>query len=129
MGRIPTRNHLAVSPYELGCAVPTPEELSRRGRVNYHHSYFYRRDYEGHETWKHIFRNVASNIHPLLVEEHNDLHADYGPPKMPPNSVMIEYLDMEIEQQGQLVIARRKDIANPRIILPEQWQNIRNGVI
>lgn len=128
MGRYPTRNYLAISPYELGCTQPTPDDLARRGRVNMHHNYFYRRDYEGHETWRHIFRNVVSNMTPLLVEEHNDLHADYDPPKMPPVVVMIDYLQQEIEEQGQLVIARRKDVASPRIILPEQWQNIIKGV-
>lgn len=65
---------------------------------------------------------------PLLVTEHNELHDDYDPPKMPPNFVMIDYLEQEIAEQGQLVIARRKDVANPRIILPEQWQNIIKGI-
>jgi len=124
MGRYPTKLGYAVSPYEIGYTVPSSAQIERRGLVNVHHKYFYRRSYET-TAWRQVFRNLSSNMYPLLVDEHQELHEEYDPPKMPSDTLMIDYIESELATNGLLIVQRRKDIINPRIITHEQWKPIR----
>jgi len=125
--RTPTRDGLVIPPYEIGYTLPTEAQLNSRGTVNVHHGYFYARDYENGETWQHVFRNITQNMFPMLVSEHNDFHDRFDPPIKPRKQTMIDFCDMILEQEGQLVVARRKDIKNPQVILSDQWERIKNG--
>lgn len=46
MGKYPSRDGLAVSPYELGFTEPTPEQITTHKRVEFHHIYHYGRYYD-----------------------------------------------------------------------------------
>ena len=96
-----------------------------RGRTNRHHAYFYKRLYENQSRLHHIFRNAMPNIFPLLVEDHHGLHERYSNPLVPENKIMIGFLEEQMAIHGLIEVQRSK--SDPRIILPDEWEIIKNG--
>lgn len=130
MGKYPSRDGLAVSPYELGFTEPTPEQITTHKRVEFHHIYHYGRYYDqesdGYGAWRQVFRNMVANVVPLLIEEHNGapqtLHGRYRPPQIPKDALMIDVLEQEITESGLILQHTPRRAAAPRIITPDQWQ-------
>jgi hypothetical protein len=122
----PTRNGLAISPYELGFTVPTPEQLETRRAVTIHHGQWERDRYTGprHRT---VFRNLITNTYPMLAPEHIILHEDYDAPVRPKDSVMIDVLDEYIALHGFIECIREKQTRSTYIIMPEAYEGIKRG--
>ena len=122
----PTRNGLIISPYELGYAVPTLEQLNTRKVVNIHHGYFNRMRYHD-ERYKSVFRNLISNVYPLLFNDHQCLHEDYDQPKPPKPQAMIDVVEEYLSIHGIVECIREKQTRQTYVIQPEEWFNIRDG--
>jgi len=120
-----TRSGLAVPPYERGCHVVTPEELETRRLVTMHHGQWPRRNYD--ERYASVFRNLITNVYPLLAHEHAELHNEYDPPKRPPNSLMIEVVDDFLAINGVIECVREKKTRSTYQIDADAWQVIKGG--
>lgn len=131
MGKYPSRDGLAVHPYDLGFTQPTPEQLIQPRRVEYHHIYHYGRWYDpeadGYGVWRQVFRNLVPNVVPLLIEEHNAgtpgaLHDKYKPPQMPKDAVMIDFVEQELATNGLLLIHNCRRSQPAKVITPDEWR-------
>lgn len=124
--RWPTRNGLIIPPHEIGFHVPTTEELNTRRAVTIHHGYWERERYLGlrHRT---VFRNLITNVYPLLANEHTRLHEDFDAPRRPKDSLMIEVLDDFISLHGVIECIREKQTRSTYLIQPEDWAGIKRG--
>lgn len=132
MGKYPSQDGLAINPYELGFAVPTPEQLATPLRVEYHHIYHYGRWYDpesdGYGAWRQVFRNLVPNVVPMLREQHNagipgSVHNRYKPPVMPKDAVMIDFCEEQLAMHGVLELHSSRRLVPHRIIDPSQWQS------
>ena len=131
MGKYPSLDGLAISPYELGFTQPTPEQLYQPRRVEYHHIYHYGRWYDpesdGYGAWRQVFRNMVPNVVPMLIEEHNGspqtLHGRYKPPVMPKDRVMIDFCEQALEEQGVILLHNQRRSLPPKIITPHDWRS------
>jgi len=131
--RYPTlESGLAQPIEELGFTIPTLEQYREGGLVEMHHMYhsrtFYDPEADGYGAWRQVFRNMYSNIAPMLTAEHNrgyvgSLHSRYDPPKMPKDAVMIDYANEELERNGFIRMHNYKRNMPPKLILPEVWQS------
>jgi hypothetical protein len=109
MSRYPQSSGILVSPYELGYTQPSKVELSLRRRTQNHHGFWPRRNYE--TRVQSVFRNLVSNVYPMLVEEHNGnsgLHDRYDPPRMPSEVQMIDVLEQYIAENGVIHAVHEK---------------------
>lgn len=124
--RYPTRSGLIVSPYELGCSVPTPEQLSTRRAVTIHHGYWERDRYTGlrHRA---VFRSLVTNTFPLLALQHVELHEDFDAPRRPKDALMIDVLDEFISINGVIECIREKQTRSTYLIQPDDWAGIKRG--
>lgn len=125
MKKYPTRNGIAISAYELGFTVPSPEYLGTK-HVNNHHLQFPRRDYT--DPVYHAFRNEVHNVEPLYINEHSlayrSLHKMFDPPPVPKLSVALDYCEELLAAQGFIEVVCEKRTNETRLILPEQWDAI-----
>ena len=124
--RWPVKNGLAVPPYELGFEIPTLEQLEIRRAVTIHHGYWERDRYTGlrHRA---VFRNLITNVYPLLAPEHTRLHEDFDAPRRPKEIVMIDVLDEFIAIHGVIECVREKQTRSTYQIQPEDWVGIKRG--
>ena len=76
MRAYPTREGIAVSPYELDLPQTHTKEK------NSHHAHFTRRSFEKHATLL-ALRNLERHQYVMPVDVHNELHKRYEPPEMP----------------------------------------------
>lgn len=126
MSRYPTRNGLIISPYELGYIQPTEADRAIRGETQNHHSWWPKRNYE--TRVQSVFRNLVTNVYPMLVEEHNGhfgLHDRYDPPKMPTDVQMIDVVEQYIAENGVIHAIHEKRTNDVYRIHPDQWAQIR----
>ena len=123
-------NGLAISPYELGFQVPSEEAYQIKGGVEMHHRYhsnaWYKPESDGYGAWRQVFRNLEVNIDPLLTQEHNrgfagSLHDKYTPPRMPKDSVMIEFIENELAGNEFIRLHNYRRSMPPRIMPASQW--------
>lgn len=76
MRAYPTREGIAVSPYELDLPQTHTKEK------NNHHAHFTRRTFEQHAT--HLaLRNLERHQYVMPTDVHNELHRRYQPPELP----------------------------------------------
>lgn len=126
--RYPThRIGLIVSPYELGLSVPTEEQLLTRRRVTIHHGYWTKNNYSG-ERLHSVFRNLVTNVYPLLYDEHAELHNDFDAPRKPRNGVMIDVLDEYLALNGTIDCIREAKTRQTYSITACEWERVRNGL-
>jgi len=81
MDRYPTRNGVAISPYELSFS-PSRLDLSNEYNFNLHHAEFTRREF-GRFALLDTFRSLSSNQYILPIDTHAELHRLYNPPDLP----------------------------------------------
>ncbi len=124
--RYPTRNGLIVPPQEIGFSVPSPEAMEKRGAVTSHHGYYERARYID-VRFRCVFRNLITNVYPMLAEEHVQLHERYDAPKRPKDDLMIEVVDDYLTMNGIIECIREKHTRQTYQILPEEWRHIRRG--
>lgn len=124
MGRAPTRNGLAISPYELGYTVPTDEQIKMRGAISMHHLFFDKDWYMGIK-YRRYFRGLLPHVEPLLVPEHVNFHNRYSAPVMPSDSFMIGTLEDYMQQHGQLDVVFEKHTRDSYVVEPAQWQQAK----
>ncbi len=124
--RYPTRGGLILPPSEIGFSVPSPEAIERRGAVTTHHGYFERARYID-VRFRCIFRNLITNVYPMLADEHTELHCNYDAPRRPKDSLMIEVLDDYLTMNGVITCVREKHTRQPYDIQPEEWRHIKRG--
>lgn len=114
----PTRNGLIISPYELGCTVPTRE------RTNIHHGYWPWNKLGDHFISR-TFGSLITNTFEMIPEEHNigrfSLHHDYSPPKLPNFTTMVEVVDEYLDIQGQIDCIKHNSTREQFIVNREQW--------
>lgn len=125
--KYPVRQRLIISPYELG--YQQPEDVGRRRHVNIHHGYFDRHRYDlRHRS---VFRNLITNVYPMLVEEHNagrdSLHHVYDAPPVPPDALMIDVVEEYLALNGVIECVKEKQTRQTYRIQPEEWQHIKKG--
>lgn len=118
--KYPTRNGIALNPYELGY---TPTERIRRETTNHH--WHYTRERYRDIRYRSVFRNLVSHVSPLFIEEHTDLHRKYQPPVMPPDSLMIETIQDYLDEHGQIDCVREKKTHEVYQIYEDEWQLIK----
>ena len=124
--RYPTnRLGIARSPYEVGFTVPTAEHLNVRRLVTIHHAQFERNRYDN--RYRSIFRNLVTNVYPLLADEHAELHHDFDAPRRPRDSLMIEVIDDYLVMNGVIECIREKQTRQTYSIQPEEWRHIKRG--
>lgn len=125
---------LAVSPYELGFRVPTPEDYEIRGGVEMHHLYFFKSWYnpeaDGYGAWRQVFRNLVTNVVPIVTHEHNagfagSLHDTYKPPRQPKDSVMIDVVEHELAENGLIRLHNYRHDSPYKIMPIHQWSSVR----
>lgn len=123
-------NGLAVSPYELGFAIPAEDDYQIKGGVEMHHLYHFRKWYDpesdGYGAWRQVFRNLDVNVVPMLTQEHNkgfqgSLHDRFTPPRMPKDAVMIERVEQELAENEFLRLHNYRRNMPPRIMPASQW--------
>jgi len=129
--RYPTRRSgLIVPPAELGFTVPTPEQIETRRLCTIHHGHYPRKNYE-QTRYASVFRNLITNVFPMLGVEHNlgqeNLHSRYDAPKRPHDSLMIEVLDDYLVMNGVIECIREKQTRQTYQIMPEEWRHIKRG--
>ncbi len=123
--KYPTRGGLIIPPVELGFHAPTPEEYNTRRLTTNHHAYFERHRYDiRHRA---VFRNLVTNVYPLLAVEHVSLHEQFDAPKRPHDSLMIEVLDDYLVMNGVIECIREKQTRQTYQIQPEEWRHIKRG--
>ena len=105
---------------------PTPEQLSTRGRVNTHHGYWTKTSYHSNSLHA-IFRNLITNVYPLLTEEHAVLHANYDPPVRPKDSLMYDVIEEYLAINGTIDCVREKKTAEVYKIQAVEWQHLQNN--
>lgn len=116
--RYPTRKGIAVSPYELGFVIPESSQKTTR-----HHAHFERCQYDlRHRS---LFRNLISNVYPLLPYEHQDLHERFDAPKVPSDVLMIDHLDEYMALNGVLRCVKEKKTREVYRVQPEEWEFIK----
>lgn len=129
-----TPEGLAVSPYELGFRIPTPEDHKISGGVEMHHLYHFNRWYnpesDGYGAWRQVFRNLTDNVVPMLTQEHNkgfagSLHEKYRPPRMPKDSLMIEVVEQHLAENGLIYLHNYRRSQPPKIMPAHQWSAVR----
>lgn len=76
MERYPTRNGIAISPYEL----VLPQAHTKN--FNNHHSHFTRKKFERHAVTT-ALRNLERHQYEMPVDVHEALHDMYAPPEFP----------------------------------------------
>lgn len=59
---------------------------------NRHHLWYARSDYR--QGLRRAFRNFQGNVIPVLVESHNELHANLPPPPIPSRRQMLDGMDV-----------------------------------
>lgn len=119
--RYPTRDGLAISPYELGY-----EQVAPQRRIsNSHHRYWPRNNYQGFVT--HIFRGLVTNVHTMYIEEHDQLHRDFSAPQMPKEGLMIDCIDEYLALNGVIEVVKDRVTAQHYQITAEQWARIRTA--
>jgi hypothetical protein len=126
--RYPTRkNGLIIPPYELNFTVPTEEQLNTRRRATIHHGYYNRSNYSG-ERIHNIFRNLVTNVYPLLAEEHTELHNDFSPPIKPRETLMIDVVEEYLAVNGTVDCIRESKTRQVYQLTANEWERVRNGV-
>jgi hypothetical protein len=121
--KYPTRNGLAVSPYELDFHAPTEYER-RSKRTTNHHLYWTKQQY-GTTAIRHTFRNLVDHVEPLLRREHEGLHDKYTPPPIPHEGLMIDVLDEYLALHGVINLVREKATNEIREMNEQQWKQTR----
>lgn len=119
--RYPTRNGLVVPITEIGF----DEVPHERRRTTNHHLYFCREWYTD-TRYKQVFRGLLSHLVTMPIEQHQELHKIFEPPKIPKDSLMIEVVDEYLFIHGQIDVVREKRTNETYQVTAEQWQNIRN---
>lgn len=129
-----TPEGLAVSPYELGFVIPTEEDYQIKGGVEMHHLYhsraWYNPESDGYGAWRQVFRNLYTNVVPMLTQEHNrgfsgSLHDRYTPPRMPKDALMIEQVEKELAENELIRLSNHRRSMPPRIMTANQWVIIK----
>lgn len=129
-----TPEGLAVSPYELGFAIPAEEDYQIQGGVEMHHLYHFKNWYnpesDGYGAWRQVFRNLVEHVPPLLTHEHNkgfagSLHDRYTPPRMPKDSTMIEVVEAHLAENGLIYLHNFRRSQPARIMPAHQWSAVR----
>ena len=119
----PTRNGLIISPYDLGYTRPTNEDLQIRRRVTIHHGNFTKAAYSS--TWVgHVFRNLVSNVYPMLNSEHSALHERHSPPKPPERTLMIDIVEEFLAEEGIIRIVKEKNTHDFTDLSRERWNQL-----
>lgn len=124
--RYPTRGKKIISPYELGYHAPTFEEQTVKRLVTQHHGYFEKARY--HDVrFRSVFRNLVTNVYPLLASDHTDLHIEYDAPIMPPDSLMIEVIEEHLSLNGFIECVREKKTKSTYRVEQPEWEHIKRG--
>lgn len=122
--RYPTyRNGLAVNPVELDINVPSQLDIDRRKTTN-HHNQWTRASYQS-VRHRSVFRNLVTNVYPLLRDEHEQLHQEYAAPVMPTDFQMIEHVEDYLQENGVIECIREKKTNEVYEIQPDEWQLIK----
>jgi hypothetical protein len=125
--RYPTRRGgLIVSPYEIGFHEPTLEEQNVRRLVTQHHGYYERARYND-VRFRSVFRNLITNVYPLLAHDHNVLHQEFDGPVVPPDTLMVEVVEDFLTMHGVITCVREKKTRSTFDIQPEDWRHIKRG--
>ena len=119
--RYPSKDGLAVHPEQLGLRV-VPFE---RRLTNNYHRYWPKSNYQGFVT--HIFRGLVTNVHTMLIEEHDQLHRDFSAPQMPKEGLMIDCVDEYLALNGIIEVVKDRVTAEHYQITAEQWARIRTA--
>jgi len=123
MGKWPSRNGLAVSPFEMGFTQPDREDFQYK-RTQNHHGYWTRTRYTSSPLLM-LFRGLETHVHALKIHEHQGLHERYAPPEVPHAGLMVDVLDEYIEMTGVLNIVREKATNQTREVNLSQWEKVR----
>lgn len=118
-------NGLIVPPYELGFTIPSAEQLHTRRRTTNHHGYFYHADYS--RRLHSVFRNLVSNVYPLLEEEHTRLHRDFDAPIKPKDTVMIDVIDEYLSLHGVIDCVKEKRTRETYQLTAMEWERVVHG--
>jgi len=124
--KYPTRDGLVIPPTEL-YTPPTELQLNTRRATTNHHAYFERSDYMVGPRWRGVFRNLVTNVYPLLVPDHIDLHNEFNGPKMPKDSLMIDVIDEYALLHGAVDLVKEKKTNEVYQLPLDQWGKIRDG--
>lgn len=125
MKAYPIRKGLIVPPYELGYTKPTPEQQAKRGATTNHHGYYPGRAFRD-VPHRRIFRNLVSNVYPMIGVEHNigadNLHNRFAPPPMPKDVQMIDVVEEYLYANGVIDCVRENKTHELIEISYDQWQ-------
>jgi len=124
--KYPTRNGLIIPPTELYLP-PTELQLNTKHATNNHHGYFERGSYANGPRWRSMFRSLVTNVYPMLVTDHIELHNEFDAPKMPKDYQMIDTLDEYAFNNGAIDLVREKKTNSTYQVPLEQWERIRDG--
>ncbi len=109
-----TRNGIAISPYEYGYTIP-----EERQRVQRHHAHFERHRYD--LRYRAVFRNLITNVYPMLLKEHEELHREFDGPIVPSDKIMIEHVDEYLHNNGVIHCIKEKRTRDVYEIQPAEW--------
>ena len=123
--KYPIRNGLVVSPYELGYSIPTQEQLDKRKVTTNHHGWYERNRYP--DRLHKVFRNLITNVFPMIADQHMDLHDIYTPPERPPIGLMIDVIEEQLAETGLIRCVYEQKTRMTHDISIEQWKHIRGG--
>ena len=121
MQRYPTHRGLALPVTELGYEVVSESAKRTQG----HHLYFEREWYSA-KRYRHMFRNLVGHVVRMRPVDHQELHNRYGPPAMPTDSFMIDYLDEHILENGLIVCHKERKLRETYQVMPQEWQGVKN---
>ena len=121
-----TRGGLILSPYEIGYTTP-----GEGAKFNIHHGYW---------PWPMMntgfitrtFGSLVTNTFRMIPSEHNVgrycLHAEYGPPRLPSLSTMVEVVDEYLDANGQVDCVNHSSTRELYIVTAEQWRRGAHGI-
>lgn len=124
--KYPTRNKLVIPPQEIGIPLATPEQQAVRRLTTQHHLYYKRARYED-VRFRSVFRNLVTNVVPLLAHDHVVLHQEFSDPYMPPDDLMIDVIEEHLCVNGFIECVREKRTRSTYQIQPEEWRHIKKG--
>lgn len=118
--RYPTIEGLAVHPESIGLTV-----VEHKGKgINRHHRYWPANQYQG--SISRVFRGLVTHVHPMYIQDHEELHQDFSPPIQPQVGLMIDVLDEYLSMQGIIDVVREHKTCEQYQITAQQWARMRN---
>ena len=118
-GHYPTRNGIAISPYEL--ELPRSETFE----TNNHHGEYIARLF-GKNVLLLMVRNLACEQTILPIDQHNWLHYNFDTPKMPTMIQAMDKIEEQLDCGGLLKVKHKGKGYTERPLTDEDFQRCKD---